>query len=104
MILCEVALGVPKIGPAYGQPISLMEADVTLPNGMPLCNQGNVILLPNDDYQSIQASPTGDSISYQEIDGVRIANGNVHIGASNQFVVFDPNQVKIKYLFKMKFF
>lgn len=112
MILCEVALGIPKIGNAFGQPISSIE-DGVMPPPLPslglgmVGHVGNVIHLPNDDYQSIQAFDAGATVIYQEIDGVRIANGhNLHYmqhHTFNEFIVFDPNQIKIKYLFKLKF-
>lgn len=106
MILCEVALGIPKVGRVRGMPISWLEDDVVPPVppvSSVYANENSVIYLPNDDFQSIQAFPTPNSIEYQEIDGIRIANGRALNGICNEFIVFDPNQIKIKYLFQMKF-
>lgn len=99
MILCEVALGIPKIGRVYGIPMLDDEMPPPCPYSV---GKGGVLHLPNDEYQSIQYLENDASTIYQEIDGVRIAKSCAQSLELNEFVVFDPNQIKIKYLFKLK--
>lgn len=80
LLLCEVALGIPIDPSDLGR---------------------SVVDLPNEENQSIKAIGHCAPNQYQEINRVRIACGSA-MAAGNVFVVFDPNQVKIKYLFKIK--
>lgn len=87
MLLCEVALGISK------SPTESISA-----------------VLPNEENQSIHATGQYVPTKYTEIDGVRIASEielPTHKSSSysdyNEFIIFDPNQVKIRYLFKMQY-
>lgn len=85
MLLSEVALGIPRVVTAYTK----------------------VDDIPNEENQSVKALGRFAPTEYRQIDGVNIA----YRGASsseyklhyNEFIVFDPNQIKMKYLFKIKF-
>lgn len=89
MMLCEVALG--KIGGYYGA-----------------CNVTNV---PNEAFQSIKGIGLYQGAALEYIDRGFIATklqvdaniGNITKLLYNEYIVYDPAQVKIKYLFKMKF-
>lgn len=84
VLLCEVALGIPKEMKHFSK----------------------VADIPNEDHQSVKGLGSFAPCEYRKIDGVNAA----YRGKSNEslclryneFIVFDPNQVKIKYLFKMK--
>lgn len=87
MLLCEVALGISR--------------EVTSS-----CNECDI---PNDENQSIHGLGSRFPRDYRTIDGVPIASGHLQSYGKmanydyNEFVIFDPNQVKIKYLLEMEF-
>lgn len=87
MLMCEVALGNIK------KP--LFASDI----------QG----LPNDKEQSVKGSGAIFPTEFCSIDGIQTACGGIQpakvpTGLNyNEFVVYDPAQVRMKYLFKMKF-
>ncbi|XP_031626910.1 poly [ADP-ribose] polymerase-like [Contarinia nasturtii] len=88
MLLCEVALGV--------------SSDLYFANS-------NVSGIPNPTYQSIRGCGKTFPLEYKQIDGVWCASGNLcqaqfQTGLHyNEFIVYDPSQVKIKFLVLMKF-
>lgn len=76
----------------------------------------NINNLPNQQWQSVGGVGMYWPMEWRSIDGVTAPFGNVQVvkdlpshfshGISliyNEYVVYDPAQVKIKYLFKMKF-
>lgn len=84
MLLCEVALGISQVMTTYSK----------------------VGGISNEDYQSVKAVGRFVPIKYRQIDGVNIAyrggtTSENHL-LYNEFIVFDPNQIKMKYLFKIK--
>lgn len=87
MLLCEVALG----------------------NSKPMENAFNIQDIPNALYQSAKGIGYYFPSQYQYIDGLVApyygitASINPAALQYNEFIVYNPNQVKIKYLFKMKF-
>lgn len=88
MLLCEVALG---------QRRQLIDA----------CNVTNI---PNQNENSVKALGIFYPKNYANVDRVKINSGpirrQVHTPTAlryNEYIVYDPAQVKLKYLFKMKF-
>lgn len=87
MLMCEVALG---------QMQSMFHAQ-------------NVMGIPNDTYQSVKANGLLATQDWRSIDGLAAAYGKLfsqNIQTSlhyNEYIVYDPAQVKLKYLFRMKF-
>lgn len=72
----------------------------------------NIQGLPNSKTQSTGGVGMFCPMEWRTIDGVTAPFGNIQrIGANqgltalqyNEYIVYDPAQVKIKYLFKMKF-
>lgn len=88
MLLCEVALG--------------KSQDLFAANS-------NITGIPNENHQSIRACGALVPIQWMVIDGVPCAQDKVIRTAYqtalhyNEYVVYNPAQVRIKYLIKMKF-
>lgn len=91
ILLCEVALGIS----------TKWEHQPFNPTATPI---------PNDEYQSMHVAGAYIPNQYCDIDGVRApftcervsaVTNNALLASYNEFIVFDPNQVKIRYLFKM---
>lgn len=88
MLLCEVALG------------QMQDLYFTNPN---------IIGLPNDQFQSVRGCGRNFPLQFVLMDGTYIWSGNLtqaqyQTGLHyNEYIVYDPAQVKIKYLVKMKF-
>lgn len=88
MLLCEVALG------------KMQDLYFTNPN---------VMGLPNDQVQSVRGCGLTFPMQHFWIDGAHLASGKLTQAAYqtglqyNEYIVYDPAQVKIKYLVKMKF-
>lgn len=87
MLMCEVALG----------------------NMLKISKRNPIIKnIPNEEYQSVAVIGSNWPKDWKPIDGViapygtiqRQENVNLH---HNEYVVYDPAQVRIKYLFKLKF-
>lgn len=86
LLLCEVALGKSQI----------------------MYSRNTITDLPNEQYQSIKGIGSHYPTEHREIDGVRINSNlvtsyNLHWLIHNEYVVYDPSQVEIKYLLKVKF-
>lgn len=87
VLLCEVALG-------------NMQSHV-------LAKQ--VTDIPNNEFHSVKALGAIFPTAFQFIDGSKVASGDLRTIQGprslyyNEYVVYNPDQVKIKYLFKMKF-
>lgn len=88
MLLCEVALGNTR---------DLYFADNTVSD------------IPNEDTYSVRGCGSTFPTLYSLVDNVYMASGGL-IRAQmrtsliyNEFIVYNPAQVQIKYLFKMKF-
>lgn len=87
LLLCDVALGKSKI--------SLYASD---------CSK-----LLNEDEHSVKGCGATYPSEYSTLDGVKIASGglreaNFPTGLQyNEYIVYDINQVKMKYLVKVKF-
>lgn len=87
LLLCEVALGTTR---------TLHRAE-------------NITNIPNDTEQSVMGLGMYHSTLARVVDGMPIAAGNIQKRIEracllyNEYVVYDPSQVKIKYLFKIKF-
>lgn len=88
LLLCEVALG--------------QTQDLYFSNA-------NITGLPNQQQQSVRACGATFPLQYSMVDGVYVASGKLcraQIPTAlhyNEFVVYDPAQVRIRYLVKMKF-
>lgn len=83
--------------------------EVALGNSMPLTHPFYVEDIPNASFQSVKGVGYYYPSQYKFVDGIlapyhgiATSNRQTEISA-NEFVVYNPNQVKIKYLFKMKF-
>lgn len=89
VLMCEVALGTSKL----------------------MVDAFNVVDIPNADFQSIHAIGCYTPIVHGQIDNITVPLHGFQKSRTrptlrlnyNEFVVYNPNQVKIKYLFKMKF-
>lgn len=87
LLLCDVALGKSK-----------------LPSHAMDCSD-----LPNENEHSVKACGATYPTEYSTLDGIKIATGGLRkadfpTGLNyNEFVVYDINQVKMKYLVKVKF-
>lgn len=87
LLLCDVALGKSRL-PTYAKDYSD---------------------LPNENEHSVKACGATYPTEYSTLDGVKIATGglrqaNFPTGLNyNEYVVYDINQVKMKYLVKVKF-
>lgn len=87
MLLCEVALG----------------------NEMHKFFAENVTNIPNNNFQSIRGRGLFFPTHFDKIDGKTIASGGLMSQQTqtslyyNEYVVYNPSQVNVKYLFKMKF-
>lgn len=94
--------------PAHDTGLVLM-CDVALGNSKVLTQAFNVVDIPNDQFQSIHGQGYYCPANYQQIDGLKTPSCGWIISTQairliyNEFIVYNPNQVKIKYLFKMKF-
>ncbi|KAJ6649063.1 Poly [ADP-ribose] polymerase [Pseudolycoriella hygida] len=87
ILMCEVALGNMK---------KLTVADSRIGD------------IPNNQYQSVGGVGTHMPIDWKSVHGVIAPCGPIQTQAStsllyNEYVVYDPAQVKIKYLFKVRF-
>lgn len=87
MLLCDVALGNSKL-PTHAQD----------------CSD-----LPNENEQSVKACGATYPTEFSTLDGIKIATGGLRQADFptylnyNEYVVYDINQVKMKYLVKVKF-
>lgn len=87
MLMCEVALG----------------------NMLKICKRNPIIKnIPNEKYQSVAVIGSNWPKDWKPIDGVIAPYGNIQRQENvnlhhNEYVVYDPAQVRIKYLFKLKF-
>lgn len=88
MLLCEVALG--------------QSRKETIATG--------VIDIPNTNEQSVKAIGAYYPDAHSIVDGIKVKSGRIrgqgHIPTTlyyNEYIVYDPAQVKFKYLFKVKF-
>lgn len=85
--MCEVALGTSRV----------------------MVQAFNVVDIPNAAQQSVHATGLYYPKKYVRIDNVAVASEGFLVNPTqvrlfyNEFIVYRPSQVKIKYLFKMKF-
>lgn len=82
--------------------------EVALGESKQMTNAFNVVDIPNADHQSIHGVGSYFPPSLKYIDGVAVPHGLSTLPTPlrlhyNEFIVYNPNQVKIKYLFKMEF-
>lgn len=82
--------------------------EVALGNAQGMSVGQNVVDIPNDNFQSVQG--VGHYCpQYQYIDGIFAPSHGLTVSTApsglqyNEFIVYNPDQVKIKYLFKLKF-
>lgn len=88
LLLCEVALG--------------QMHDLYFANS-------NIVGIPNLNQQSVRACGATYPTTYSQIDGIFVANGTLLTAQYatalhyNEYIVYDPAQVKIKFLVKVRF-
>lgn len=87
MMLCEVALGASR---------PMTHADKKLTG------------IPNAKEQSVKAYGTYYPASFCYLDGVKVKTGSICSAKAqplfyNEYVIYDPSQIRIKYICKMKF-
>lgn len=88
----------------------MLMCDVALGQQQQLTVATNVVDLPNDTFQSVYARGHYTPNQWDIIENVEVACNNVLCRLDeqlrliyNEYIVYNPNQVKIKYLFKVKF-